>query len=72
MNKIIGSKHLCNNTSILIIDVLYGIEDKIVWKYSFEDKIHKTKLYTTTTNRNYFLIKGKREYLEEYIRIDIF
>jgi hypothetical protein len=72
MKKIIGSKHLCNNASILIIDVLYGIEDKIVWKYSFENKIHKSKLYTTTTDRSYFLINGRREYLEEYIRTDIF
>ena len=72
MKNIIGSKHLCNGASILILYFIHGISDRIAWKYSFEDKIHKTKIYTTATDRSYFLINGKREYLEEYLRNDIF
>ena len=72
MKNIIGSKHLCNGASIEIYYFLHGIVDRVAWKYSFEDKIHKTRIYTTSTGRNYFLTKGKREYLEEYLRNDIF
>ena len=73
MKNIIGSKHLCNGASINLLYFLHGYTvDRVAWKYSFDDKIHKSKIYTTSTDRNYFLINGKREYLEEYIRNDIF
>ena len=72
MKNIIGSKHLCNGASINLLYFLHESVDRVAWKYSFDDKIHKSKIYTTSTDRKYFLINGKREYLEEYIRIDIF
>jgi hypothetical protein len=73
MKNVIGSKHLCNGASILILHFLQGYTvNRVAWKYSFDDKIHKSKIYTTATNRSYFLRNGKREYLEEYLRNDIF
>ena len=57
--------------AIEILDVEYGINDKIVWRYSGEKTKHKSIIYyTTKSDRAYFKVNGRREYLDEYMRTD--
>ena len=59
---------ICNNLSILIQDVEYGIEDKIIWRWSNEDKVHKAKIYTSRKG-DYFLVNKIRHYINDFCRI---
>ena len=69
MLKTVATYVICNNLSINIIDIEYGIEDKILWKWSNSDKLHKTKIYNSRKGRYYFLVDKIRYYLDEFINL---
>lgn len=53
-----------------ILDIEYGINDKVVWKWSDEKKIHKNIIYyTQSSGRAYFKNNGTRYYLDEFVRL---
>lgn len=52
---------------IEILDILYGVEDKIIWRYSTDKKIHYTKIYYK--NRAYFKADNRKIYLDECLRV---
>ena len=60
---------ICNNLSINIKDVEYGIENRVIWYWSNSDKLHKAKIYTSRKG-DYFIINKMRYYLSEFCRID--
>lgn len=68
-NKIIASLPLCNNASIGIIDFAY-FDEKVIYKFSFEEKCRKAKLYENNSGEFYFKIQGRRYYLNEFLRIE--
>ena len=64
------------NSGLMVKDVEYGIDDKIVASYFYyseienkviEEKERKYKLYTTNKG-SYFNYKGVRMYLNDFIR----
>ena len=64
------------NSGLIVKDLEYGIEDKVIVNYFYyseiEDKViegkeRKYKLYTTDKG-SYFNYKGIRMYLNEFIR----
>ena len=68
MIKSIASYPLCNNLSINIIDIEYGIEDKVIWRWSNCNKLHKSKVYNSKKGE-YFLVDKLRYYLDEFCRL---
>ena len=67
MIKSIANYVICNNISIDIIDIEPGIEDKIIWRWSNENKLHKSKVYTSRKGE-YFLVDKMRYYLNDFCR----
>ena len=65
-NKIIGVYTICNNASIGIVEISY---EKVIYKFSFEEKCRKAKLYENNSGEFYFKIQGRRDYLNEFMRI---
>ena len=64
-------------SGLIVKDIEYGIEDKIVVNYFYyseienrviEEKSRKYKVYTTNKG-NYFNFKGIRIYLHDFIRV---
>lgn len=68
MLKSIANYVICNNLSINIKDIEYGIEDKVIWYWSNSDKLHKAKIYTSRKG-DYFIADKTRYYLDEFCRI---
>ena len=64
-NKIIASLPLCNIASIGIIE---ACDEKIIYKFSFEEKCRKAKVYMNNAGEFYFKVQGKRYYLNEFCR----
>ena len=58
---------ICNNLSINIKDIEYGIEDKVIWYWSNENKLHKSRIYTSSKGE-YFLVDKMRYYLNDFCR----
>lgn len=67
MNKSIATYVICNTLAINITDIQYGIEDKIIWRWSNSDKLHKAKIYNSTKG-DYFIVNKLRYYLSEFCR----
>ena len=68
MNNTIATYVMCNNLSINIKDIEHGIEDKVIWYWSDEKKLHKSKIYISTKGC-YFMVNKVRYYLSEFCRI---
>lgn len=59
---------------IAIYDIEYGIDDYVIWRYehgeSKPNKLRKSKIYyTVSSGRAYFKVNGRREYLDEFMRM---
>ena len=67
--KVIGSKHITNSLALEVYGYEYDIDDKIIYKYSDENKFRKVKLYENTKGI-YFNTTTGRTYLIEIIRIN--
>lgn len=70
MNNTIASYVICNNLAINITGIEYGIEDKIIWRWSNSNKLHKAKVYTSRKG-NYFLVDKIRYYINDFIRCNL-
>ena len=68
MLKPIASYAICNSLSINIKDIEYGIEDKVIWYWSNENKLHKAKIYNSRKG-DYFMLNKTRFYLSDFCRI---
>lgn len=53
---------------IEIIDIEHGINDFVIWRWSNESKLHKSRAYYDSKRGAYFKVNGRREYLDEYMR----
>ncbi len=62
---------ISNTMSVLIYDIEYGINDSVIWKYSNEDKFHKSRIYygQHDDDRAFFSNCGNRFYLDEFMRL---
>lgn len=72
-NNVIATYCLCNFGGIEILDIEYGINDFVIYRFNFgdnaENKTHKAMIYGTNTGRLYFNTNYKqRIYLDECIR----
>ena len=63
-------KVVCNSLSIEIM--IQYLEDRVYYRYSDESKIKFSKIYYTSNGNPFFMIKGTREYLNEYMRVNQF
>lgn len=70
-NNVIATYCMCNFGGIEILNIEYGINDSVIYRYNFGDagKAHKARIYSTNTGRVYFNTNYKqRVYLDECIR----
>ena len=67
--EIIGSMCITNNLALEVYGYEYGINDKIIYKYSGENKFRKARLYENTKGI-YFNTPTGKTYLSEIIRIN--
>ena len=67
--KVIGSMGITNSLALEVYGYEYGVDDKIIYKYSNENKYRKVKLYESTKGI-YFNTPTGRTYLNEIIRIN--
>ena len=77
MKKNIYVYNFTVNSGLMVKDIEYGIEDKIVVSFFYysevkeekiEEKARKYKVYTTNKG-SYFNYKGVRMYLNDFIRV---
>ena len=68
-NEIIGTMHITNTLALEVYGYEYGIDDKIVYKYSDENKLRKVKLYDNTKGI-YFNTPTGKVYLNEIVRVN--
>lgn len=68
--KVIATYTLSNVAGIRIVNIEYGIDDK-VWYIDMQDKLHKVKISYTTKGRAYFMYGSMRIYLDECIKTDL-
>ena len=69
-DTVLGVLPLTNFHSMEIIEIEFGIDDKVVYRYSNETKTHKAKIYNTIkTGRSYFKVKGVRYFLDEFMKV---
>ena len=57
-----------NILGILILDIKYGIDDTIIWRYSNESKIRKSKLKETKEGIK-FRVGRQWFYLSEFTKV---
>ena len=62
-------KVVCNSLSINIM--IQHLQERIYYRYSDETKIKFSKLYYSKNGNAFFMIKGTREHLNEYMRVRI-
>lgn len=72
----VAVKGISNKCSIGIYDIEYGINDRVKYAYVFTENCHskfrKAMVYSTAKGRLYFLSHGRREFLDEYIKTEMF
>ena len=68
-NEIIGSMSITNSLALEVYGYEYGVDDKIIYKYSNENKYRKAKLYENKKGI-YFNTPTGKTYLSEIIRIN--
>lgn len=59
-------------SSIVLLEIEYGIEDKVIAGYEYDGKrtnIRRHKIYTTPAGRFYIRKFGRRYYLDDFLRI---
>ena len=66
-NEIIGSMSITNSLALEVYGYEYGVDDKIIYKYSNENKFRKVKLYESTKGI-YFTTPTGRTYLNEIMK----
>ena len=67
-------KAIATDGLIEIIDIEHSIEDKVVWRYVGESRIHKCEVYYGSsyggrTSWPYFNVNGRRKYLKDFMRL---
>lgn len=68
--NIYGAYWFCYDSALVIIDIIYDVDDKIEVGFMCNGKIktpRKHKIYTSNKG-NYIKYKGTRFYLDEFIR----
>lgn len=76
MAKAIAYKATSAFSGIEILDIEYGINDKVIWCNTVDGKQgkkHSSIIYWTSysggnRSRAYFKVNGRREYLDDYMR----
>lgn len=73
ITKPVAGKMFSTYGGIDIYDTIYQYgEPYVVWRWNFgkdKERIHKSKIYTKATDgRAYFIVNGRREFLDEYMR----
>ena len=68
-DSILGVMSITNNLALYINEIEYGVDDRVVYRFSDEEKVRKAKVYTTTKGRSYFKIKSTRYYLDEFMNV---
>lgn len=68
-NNILGVMSITNNLALYVIEIEYGIDDKVVFRYSNEEKERKAKVYYNVKGEAYFKIRGQRYYLKDFMKV---
>lgn len=70
---VIGCYCLCNTGGIEILDIRYGIEDKVLFRWRIYDTVSRKTLSVVRTDdfgRSYFNTRNTRIYLDECIKVN--
>lgn len=70
-------KHETNTLSIAIVDIEYGIEDKVKFKWLANEDVHgwkESEVFEETiqyedNGRAYFIVENEVFYLDEFVKI---
>lgn len=68
----IASKQMTQDGGIAIYDIEYGCDDHVIAGWvsgDTQDTPRKYKVYYTISGRAYFRRYGRREYIDEYMRL---
>lgn len=69
-NNIKGIYGICNTLSLCVLDIEYGIDDRIVYSFSNNfDKVYKRKVYYNAGGDAYFITQIGRVYLNEVLSV---
>ena len=63
---------LSNNYSIVILDIIYDINDYVISAFSDGENYkhkRKTRIFYDNNDRNYFVRYGVKYYLDDFMRI---
>lgn len=69
-SKTIAAYGLCNTAALLIKEIIFDIEDYVIYETSYDNKIHKAKIYYSNDDQDYFIYNGTKILLSECLRID--
>jgi len=61
----IAVKSFSNTGAIEILNIEYGIDDYVIWRFSHER--HRSMIHYS--NRPYFIAFGGRQHLDEFIKV---
>lgn len=66
----IGYLPLTYDLAIFVVGMDRGTEDYVVWRFSNESKIRRSKLHFDVNGEPYFKSNGWKYYLGEFMRMD--
>lgn len=73
-NNVIAVKADSAFSGLCIHDIIYDIDDKVLFSYQYDgqEKTRKTtsKIRYTAAGRAYFMGRGSRQYLDEFIKVN--
>lgn len=64
----VGMKSIAGGLGIYIYDIEYGINDEVIWGWSNDSRIHRSRIYDDREGNPYFNAGGSRQYLNEFLR----
>ena len=73
--KVIATYGLSNTSGIAILNIVYGIEDKVKFSYHNGEKFGRTstaKIRYNEEGSSFFISGKKRYYLNEFIKSEVF
>lgn len=68
-DNILGVMSITNNLALYVVEIEYGIDDKVIFRFSNEEKERKAKLYSNMKGESFFKIRGKRYYLKDFMKV---
>lgn len=63
-----GGITLAGDFGLYVYDIEYGIDDVVVWGWSNDPRVHRSKVRTDRDGRSYFMAGKMKMYFDEIMR----